>query len=52
VRKTVFATGCSSWYLDDQGVPNTWPKGMTEFREAMSQPNLNDYDIKAFIPNM
>jgi len=46
-RKTVFATGCSSWYLDDQGVPNTWPKGLPEFREAMSKPVLQDYEIKA-----
>jgi len=46
-RHTVFATGCSSWYLDDQGIPNTWPKGLPEFREAMAKPLLEDYEIRA-----
>jgi len=45
-RHTVFATGCSSWYLDDQGIPNTWPKGLPEFREAMAKPLLEDYQIR------
>jgi len=45
-RHTVFATGCSSWYLDDQGIPNTWPKGLPEFREAMARPLLEDYQIR------
>jgi cation diffusion facilitator CzcD-associated flavoprotein CzcO len=43
VRKTVFATGCSSWYLDESGVPNTWPKGLSEFQEAMRAPRMADF---------
>jgi len=43
VRKTVFATGCSSWYLDESGVPNTWPKGLSEFQEAMKAPRMADF---------
>lgn len=44
-RKTVFATGCSSWYLDDKGVPNTWPKGLSEFQAAMMAPRLDDFEL-------
>lgn len=47
VRKTVFATGCSSWYLDDKGVPNTWPKGLSEFQAAMQAPRLDDFEMTA-----
>jgi len=43
VRKTVFASGCSSWYLDENGVPNTWPKGLSEFQEAMRTPRMADF---------
>jgi len=25
VEKTVWVTGCRSWYLDDRGIPATWP---------------------------
>ena len=24
-KKTVWASGCSSWYLDDRGIPAAWP---------------------------
>lgn len=47
VKKTVFASGCSSWYLDDAGVPNTWPKGLSEFRAAMTAPNMDDFVVAA-----
>jgi cation diffusion facilitator CzcD-associated flavoprotein CzcO len=43
-RKTVFATGCSSWYLDAEGVPLTWPWGYDAFADAMSEPDLSQYE--------
>jgi len=43
--KTAWATGCQSWYLDEKGVPNTWPKGLPEFHEAMAKPKLEDFEI-------
>jgi hypothetical protein len=43
--KTAWATGCQSWYLDEKGVPNTWPKGLPEFHEAMAAPKLEDFEL-------
>ena len=43
-RKTIFATGCQSWYLDAEGVPATWPWGYTAFFEAMAAPNLEHFE--------
>ena len=45
-KTTIFATGgCNSWYLDEEGVPATWPWTMQEFYEAMKHPKLNDFEI-------
>jgi len=46
-RKTVFATGCASWYLDNRGVPNTWPKGLPEFRKSMANPDMQEFALSA-----
>jgi cation diffusion facilitator CzcD-associated flavoprotein CzcO len=42
-KKTVWATGCRSWYLDDRGVPAAWPWTFQKFRQAMKEPNLAHY---------
>ena len=44
-RKTIFASGCSSWYLDANNVPMTWPWTYEQFAEAMAQPRFADYDM-------
>ena len=44
-RKTVWVTGCRSWYLDQRGVPAAWPWSFARFREAMTSPLLADYEI-------
>jgi cation diffusion facilitator CzcD-associated flavoprotein CzcO len=44
-RKTVWVTGCRSWYLDDRGVPVAWPWRFTRFQEVMTRPNLADYEL-------
>ena len=44
-KKTIFATGCDSWYLDQQGVPATWPWTRSEFKEAMSKPDFDCFDM-------
>ena len=46
-RKTVWATGCNSWYLDDRGIPATWPWSFDRFREEMTAPQLDAYDLVA-----
>ena len=45
-KRTVFASGCSSWYLDKEGVPQVWPWSYDYFREVMAKPDLRDYELK------
>jgi cation diffusion facilitator CzcD-associated flavoprotein CzcO len=44
-KKTVWATGCRSWYLDDRGIPATWPWTFDHFREEMAKPRLEAYEL-------
>lgn len=44
-KRTVWATGCHSWYLDDRGIPFLWPFPFTRFREEMEKPRFEDYAI-------
>jgi len=43
-RNTIWATGCTSWYLDDRGVPAVWPFPFARFREEMAAPDLGAYE--------
>lgn len=45
-QKTVWVTGCRSWYLDDRGVPAAWPWTFTHFRACMATPDLADYELR------
>ena len=42
-KKTVWATGCRSWYLDDRGIPFSWPFPFSRFRAEMAAPRLEDF---------
>jgi cation diffusion facilitator CzcD-associated flavoprotein CzcO len=42
--KTVWATGCQSWYLDKRGVPATWPFSLDRFLDEMQAPKLDHYE--------
>ena len=44
-RRTIWVTGCRSWYLDDRGVPAAWPWSYQRFRDAMSRPDLRDFEL-------
>ncbi|KHK90175.1 flavin-containing monooxygenase [Novosphingobium malaysiense] len=44
-RKTVFASGCKSWYLDANGIPQVWPWSWAHFTQVMEHPCLEDYHI-------
>lgn len=43
---TIWVTGCSSWYLDDRGIPATWPWPFEDFRTAMAAPDLTAYELR------
>jgi cation diffusion facilitator CzcD-associated flavoprotein CzcO len=44
--KTVWVTGCQSWYLDKHGVPASWTFSYGRFVEEMKAPRLADYAIQ------
>jgi len=46
-RKSIWATGCKSWYLDKHGVPASWPWTPSRFFEEMNRPKLEFYDLVA-----
>ncbi|MGH0033944.1 MAG: flavin-containing monooxygenase [Myxococcota bacterium] len=44
--RTIWASGCRSWYLDHDGVPTAWPWTFDRFREEMAAPRLEDYETR------
>ncbi len=44
-KKTVWVTGCQSWYLDDRGLPMAWPWTFDRFRKVMARPTFEDYAL-------
>jgi cation diffusion facilitator CzcD-associated flavoprotein CzcO len=44
-KKTIWMTGCRSWYLDRRGIPATWPWTFDRFRAAMAAPDLEHYEL-------
>jgi cation diffusion facilitator CzcD-associated flavoprotein CzcO len=42
---TVWATGCNSWYLDSEGVPELWPWRQDRHRELLREPALEDFEL-------
>jgi cation diffusion facilitator CzcD-associated flavoprotein CzcO len=45
-KSTIWASGCKSWYLDENGLPTAWPFTFDRFREEMSKPRLEDFDLR------
>jgi cation diffusion facilitator CzcD-associated flavoprotein CzcO len=43
-KHTIWGSGCRSWYLDDRGVPMSWPWTFDRFREEMAKPKLEAYE--------
>ena len=44
-RKTIFGSGCTSWYLDKTGVPTSWPWSYQDFADAMAKPVMDEYSF-------
>jgi len=42
-KKTIFGSGCQSWYLDAEGIPASWPWSYDAFADAMKRPDLLQY---------
>ncbi len=45
--KTIWNSGCKSWYLDADGLPTAWPFTWDRFRAEMAQPRLEDFDLRS-----
>ena len=45
-KNTVWTTGCKSWYLDDRGVPASWPWTLEHFRNVMAEPDLEAFELR------
>ena len=43
-RHTIWGTGCRSWYLDDRGIPMSWPWTFDRFRAEMATPRWDAYE--------
>ena len=44
-QHSIWVTGCRSWYLDDRGIPATWPWTFDRFRQVMAAPDLDRYEL-------
>ena len=42
---TIWTTGCDSWYLDSEGVPELWPWVPKRHRDLLAAPNLADFEV-------
>ncbi len=45
-KKTIWTSGCQSWYLDADGVPMAWPWTFDRFKDEMREPRLDDFDLR------
>jgi cation diffusion facilitator CzcD-associated flavoprotein CzcO len=44
-KRTIFGSGCSSWYLDATGVPSSWPWSYQAFIDAMKTPDIGEFEL-------
>jgi len=47
MKKTVWVSGCRSWYLDAQGNPVAWPWTFERFVEDMAAPRFEEFRLSA-----
>jgi cation diffusion facilitator CzcD-associated flavoprotein CzcO len=43
---TVWTTGCVSWYIGRDGLPELWPWTPARHREMLREPELGDYELR------
>jgi len=44
-KRSIWSTGCKSWYLDKNGVPASWPWSRSRFFEVMREPELEAFEL-------
>jgi hypothetical protein len=45
MAKTVWVSGCRSWYIDKHGKPAMWPWSFDRFEREMRRPELADFSL-------
>jgi cation diffusion facilitator CzcD-associated flavoprotein CzcO len=48
---TVWASGCTSWYLGDGDTPVLWPYDRRAWHAALRRPDLADYELRTVSPS-
>lgn len=43
-KKSIWSTGCKSWYLDKNGVPASWPWSREKFFQVMADPQIGAFE--------
>jgi cation diffusion facilitator CzcD-associated flavoprotein CzcO len=43
--KTVWVSGCDSWYFDEDGIPQTWPWPPKRYKRELKTLELAHYDV-------
>jgi len=43
--QTIWVSGCSSWYIGKDGLPELFPWTPETHRELLRQPMLADFDV-------
>jgi hypothetical protein len=44
--RTVWATGCRSWYLGQDGVPELWPWRPSDHRALLREPEYDHFELR------
>lgn len=42
---TIWMSGCTSWYIGDNGVPSAWPFSGARFRQELRTPRLEEFEV-------
>jgi hypothetical protein len=43
IPQTVWTTGCTNWYMDEQGMPENWTGTPDEYRAILREPNYDEF---------
>lgn len=44
-KNTAWVTGCSSWYLDKNGLPRMYPFTPNQYRQDMKAPDVAEFEL-------
>jgi cation diffusion facilitator CzcD-associated flavoprotein CzcO len=49
---TAWASGCDSWYLGKNGLPEVWPFTPTKHRNMLTKPKIENYELRTADPRV